>query len=149
MDLVASAPSPPPRAGWVTLFHRANHRGERLGACIWVTVWRRPDLDTTAGASLAHALVEGLIGMLAPGTTVRALVLDLRYAPSIHGPATQASLGKLFRACEQAGAVLGVLHGGEALAALQLGRLVREHAPRLGQVLRDPSAAEALAQGAG
>lgn len=145
MDQPATA-TPRPREGWTTLLEQANARVERRGRCLWVSVWRRPDLDTATGAALALALVDHLLERLTGPATLRSLVLDLRQAPPVNGPATQESLGRLLTACEQAGVTAGMLHGGEGLAALQLGRLVREHAPRLGRLLADPAAAEALTQ---
>src|SRR5687767_5755679 len=96
-----SAPSPPPpRDGWRTRGEQANHRIEQKGKALWVTVWRRPDLDTATGAALALALVDGLLATLAGPGALRAIVLDLRQAPPISGPATQSSLGRLLAACE-------------------------------------------------
>lgn len=99
------------------------------------------------GAALAQALVSTVLGKLAelagPGS-LRVVVLDLRQAPPVNGPSTQQSVGRLLAACEQAGVIPAFLHAGEGLAALQLGRLVREYAPRLGQVTQDVEAAEAL-----
>jgi len=124
----------------------ANHRVEQRDRCLWVTVWRRPDLDTATGAALAQALVSTLLDKIGGPASLRAVVLDLRQAPPINGPSTQQSLGQLLAACEQVGVTPALLHGGEGLPALQLGRLVREHAPRLGQVSSDLAFAEALAQ---
>jgi anti-anti-sigma regulatory factor len=135
---------PRPRDGWTTLGEQANHRIERRGRSLWVSVWRRPDLDTATGAALAQALVDTLLAALAGPAGPRTVVLDLRQAPPISGPATADSLGRLMHACEQSGVTVAIVRGGDALAALQLGRLVREHAPRLGQVLEDAAAAEAL-----
>ncbi|HEY0132577.1 MAG TPA: hypothetical protein VGB85_00820, partial [Nannocystis sp.] len=78
--------------------------------------------------------------------SLRAVILDLRQAPPVNGPSTQQSIGRLLAACEQAGATPALLHRGEGLPALQLGRLVREYAPRLGQAISDLAVAEALAQ---
>lgn len=136
--------APPPREGWTTLVEQANHRVERRGRSLWVTVWRRPDLDTATGAALAVALVDAVLARLSGPANLRALVIDLRQAPPVSGPATQQSLGRLLATCEANNVALAVLHGGDALAAMQLGRLVREHAPKLGQLLADPAAAEDL-----
>lgn len=140
----ATPTAPDLRRGWTTRFERANHRAEQRHSCLWVSVWRRPDLDTATGAALAQALVDDLLAALDERSTLRTIVLDLRHAPPVSGPATQASLGRLLSACEQAGVRVVALHGGEALAALQFGRLVRESAPRCGQVLRDVAQVEAL-----
>jgi hypothetical protein len=135
---------PTQRRGWTTRFERANHRAEQRARCLWVSVWRRPDLDTATGAALAQALVDDLLAAIGERSALRTIVLDLRQAPPVSGPATQASLGRLLAACERAGVRVVALHGGEALAALQFGRLVRESAPRCGQVVRDVEQAEAL-----
>ena len=99
------------------------------------------------GAALALALVSTVLGELAelagPGSLC-VVVLDLRQAPPVNGPSTQQSIGRLLAACEQAQVIPALLHAGDGLAALQLGRLVREHAPRLGQVTHDAEAVEAL-----
>jgi hypothetical protein len=127
----------------------ANHRIEQRDRCLWVTVWRRPDLDTATGAALALALVSTVLGQISgsAGTAgLRAVVLDLRQAPSVNGPSTQHSIGRLLAACEQAGMTPVLLHRSEGLPALQLGRLVREHAPRLGRASDDVAVAEALTQ---
>lgn len=147
MEQPATPPGPRPRDGWDTVVETANHRVERRGRYLWVSVWRRPDLDTATGAALAQALVSTVLGKLAelagPGS-LRAVVLDLRQAPPVNGPSTQQSIGRLLAACEQAQVIPALLHGGDALAALQLGRLVREYAPRLGQVTADAATIEAL-----
>lgn len=144
MDDRVSPMMPAPRRGWTTRFERANHRAEQRARCLWVSVWRRPDLDTATGAALAQALVDDLLAALGERSALRTIVLDLRQAPPVNGPATQASIGRLLSACEQAGVRVVALHGGEALAALQFGRLVRESAPRCGQVLGDVAQVEAL-----
>lgn len=136
----SSPPWPRPRDGWTTLLERANHRIERRGHGLWVTVWRRPDLDMAAGAALAMAMVDAVLERVA---RVRTVVLDLRQAPPVSGPTTQRCLGRLLAGCEEVDVLPVVLHN-EGMAALQLGRLVREHAPRLGTLSVDEAAAEAL-----
>ena len=125
----------------------ANHRVEQRDRCLWVSVWRRPDLDTATGAALALALVSTVIGQISGpvgGASLRAVVLDLRQAPPVNGPSTQQSIGRLLAACEQAGVTPALLHRAEALPAMQLGRLVREYAARLGHATDDPAVAETL-----
>ncbi len=150
MEQPATPPGPRPRDGWDTVIETANHRVERRGHDLWVSVWRRPDLDTATGAALAQALVSTVLGELtavegvAGSSRLRVVVLDLRLAPPVNGPSTQQSIGRLLAACEQAQVTPALLHGGDALAVLQLGRLVREYAPRLGQVTADLASIEAL-----
>ena len=110
---------------------------------MWVTVWRRPDLDMRAGASLAMAMVDAVLERMLAPVKAFAVVLDLRQAPPVSGPTTQQCLGRLLAGCEREEVAPVVLHN-EGLAALQLGRLVREHAPRLGKLIVDPTAAEQL-----
>lgn len=135
---------PRPRDGWTTLGEQANHRIERRGRSLWVSVWRRPDLDSATGAALAQALVDAVLAALAGPAVLRTIVLDLRQAPPISGPSTADSLGRLIHACEQASVTIVVVHGGDPLAILQLGRLIREHAPRLGRLLEDAAEVEAM-----
>lgn len=105
-------------------------------------VWKRPDLDSAAGARDAAIMVATLAD-LAP--KVHSLVFDLREAPLIAGPKTVDALSGLFRTYESAGARFAVIVTTEPLQTLQFRRLLSSYAPTKGRLMFSPEEAEAWA----
>ena len=110
----------------------------RNGIAIW-TVWRRPDLDTAAGAALAERQAVESARLLVRG--VRGLVFDLTEAPDIAGPKTQAAIGNILSPFEKMRVPIAVVVG-SPMQVLQLGRLVSEHAATMGVVYNSVPDAE-------
>jgi len=107
-----------------------------------VRIWRRPDLDSETGAKNAARIAEE--GARLPGRGVRAVLLDVRDAPSVAGPKSIASMGALMAAWAAARVRIVVLVGpDDAMKSLQFTRTVTENAPRDARVVKD--AAEAAA----
>jgi len=105
-----------------------------------VTVWRRPDLDSAAGARAAGELAREVAAL--PRKGVREIILDLSEAPPVAGPKTTESLGQLLRTAASAGARIAVVVGGDAVQKLQMKRLVADNAPAQARVVTDAEAAE-------
>lgn len=105
-------------------------------------VWSNPLVSVDEGAREA-ALVETHLTTLVRDPRVQGALLDLRDGPVIAGPRTQASLRRIFRQFDRASRAVAVAVGDSALQRMQMARLVKGSAPRLGKVLRGLSQAEA------
>ena len=112
-----------------------NYRFEVEAGHAYCKVWRRPDLDSSAGADLAEEKIQ-LFVELAEHHAVHTLLLDLRVAPSFVGPRTQRALGEAFHAFERARKPLGVVTA-SAVQGLQVQRLLALHAPLSGRDFHD------------
>ena len=97
-----------------------------------VTVWRRPDLDSAAGARNANEMAA-VVRKVTP--QLATLVLDLRDAPVVAGPKTVETLGELLRGCETSGVVVAVALSGDPVQLLQFRRLVATYAPTKGKAV--------------
>ena len=105
-----------------------------------IRIWRRPDLDSETGAKNAARIAEEAARLPARG--VRAVLLDVRDAPSIAGPKSIASMGALMAAWAAARLRIVILVApDDALKTLQFTRAATENAPRDARVMKD--AAEA------
>ncbi len=98
------------------------------GIAIW-TVWRRPDLDTTTGAELAEQQATEAARLVSEG--ISGMIFDLRSAPDIAGPRTQAAVGDLLAQFERRKIPVAVVVE-SPLQSLQFARLVAEHVPTMG-----------------
>ena len=112
-----------------------NYRVELDGDVAHCRVWSRPDLDFAAGARLAEQKVA-ICRSLATGEA-RGLLFDLREAPKVTGPKTQASLEQILSAWESAARPVAVIVSPASLQKLQLSRLARDSAPRHAEVFVD------------
>lgn len=113
-----------------------------------IKIWRRPDLDSETGARNAARISEEA-GKLA-GRGVRAVLLDVREAPSVAGPKSVASLGAMMAGWSAANMRVAILLSSEdPIKKLQFNRVVTENAPRGARVLTDATeAAQWLASSA-
>ena len=102
-------------------------------------VWRRPDLDSSAGAADAQGMVKQLKLLAATLTT---LVLDLREAPSVAGPKTVETMEELFATCEKLRVKVAIVLSEDPLQLLQFRRLAETHAPQFGMVSTNLEAVE-------
>lgn len=123
-----------------------NYLIEVDGKLAKARVWKRPDLDSAAGAHHAAIMVATLTDL---ASKVRSLVFDLRDAPVIAGPKTVDALSGLFRAYESAGARFAVIVTTEPLQTLQFRRLLSSYAPTKGRLTFSTEEAEAWAAAAG
>jgi hypothetical protein len=88
-------------------------------------VWRRKDLDSDAGARCAEEMLAHLERLAeSPGT--RGFVYDLREAPGVAGPRTQAAIGRTLTVWAQAGRRTAIVVGEVSLRRLQMQRIVSE-----------------------
>lgn len=105
-----------------------------------IRIWRRPDLDSETGAKNAQRIAEEAAKLPARG--VRAVLLDVREAPSVAGPKSIAAMGALMAAWAASRLRIVILvNADDALKSLQFSRTVTENAPRDARVMKD--AAEA------
>ncbi len=99
-------------------------------------VWRRPDVDSVTGARFAEEKIAHL-RRLAIGQA-KGLVFDLRDAPPVVGPKTEAALGSILEIFEGVRKRITMLVSDNSVQQLQIKRLVTKHAPRFGRVDTDP-----------
>jgi hypothetical protein len=118
-----------------------NYSIELEAGLAYCRVWARPDLDSVAGARFAREKI-GHFETLARGEA-EGMVLDLTLAPPVTGPSTQASLGQMLAAWENAKRPIAVVAGARPIQLLQLRRLVAHHAPHCGSVFGESTDARA------
>lgn len=106
-----------------------------------IRIWRRPDLDSAAGARNAARIAEEAAKLPARG--VRTVVLDVREAPPVAGPKTLESLGAMIADWAAAHIRVAVVVSEEAIMALQFKRLLAENAPLGGRVFSGMAQAKA------
>jgi hypothetical protein len=105
---------------------------DRVARC---RVWRRPDVGSVEGAAFAEEKIAVAQRLLAePAAVVGGFVLDLRDAPPVVGPRTEDFLRRMLGMWEIARRPVAVVVGDNATQSLQVGRLVRSHAPAMGRV---------------
>lgn len=104
-----------------------------------IRVWSRPDLTAEEGARAARQIALVFSGLL---SKVRTLLIDLREAPTVGGPASLESLGEFARACERARIRIAVLVSDGALQHLQVNRIAKDCAPEMARVFRAPADAD-------
>lgn len=117
-----------------------NYLIELHGKRASARVWKRPDLDSAAGARDAAIMVTTLTDL---ASKVASLVFDLRDAPVIAGPKTVDALSGLFRTYENAGAKIAVIVSTEPIQTLQFRRLLSSYAPTKGRLTFTTEEAEA------
>ena len=94
-------------------------------------VWRRRDLDSSAGASSAEEISQ-LLQALAQEPEVLSMEFDVRQAPAFIGPRTQLALGEGFAAFETRRKPLAIV-ASAAVQGLQFQRVLAVHAPLYGR----------------
>ncbi len=105
-----------------------------------IRIWRRPDLDSETGAKNAQRIAEEAAKLPARG--VRAVLLDVREAPSVAGPKSIAAMGALMAAWAASRLRIVILvNADDALKSLQFSRTVTENAPHDARVVKDPAEA--------
>ena len=118
-----------------------NYRFELADGRARCTVWRRPDLDSAAGASSAEEMLVHFRA-LAADPTVASLLLDIRKAPPFSGPRTQKVLCLVFAAFERGRTPIAVLPA-SVVQGLQIQRILTDHAPLFGRDFSSAVLAEA------
>lgn len=120
-----------------------NYQIDLVKGIVSCRVWRRPDLTREEGAKFAEEKVEILVRLAqGPRAMAKALLFDLRLAPSSWGPITQAALDKIFTAWEVAGRRLGVLLADEPLQLMLIKQSFKSTAPTMGQTFTSETEAE-------
>ena len=128
-----------------------NYQIDLVKGIVVCRVWRRPELSREEGAKFAEEKID-VLTRLAEGTRAmaKALLLDLRTAPSSWGPMTQAALDKIFIAWEISGRRLAVLLAeGEPLQMMLIKQSLKQTAPTVSQTFTDEQEAEAYCTGRG
>ncbi len=118
-----------------------NYRFEVVDGRAECTVWRRPDLDSDAGARSAEEMLVHFRA-LAEDPGVLSLLVDIRQAPPFSGPRTHKVLCLAFTAFEQARTPIAVLPA-SVVQGLQVQQSLSLYAPLYG---RDFSSASAASQ---
>jgi hypothetical protein len=110
-----------------------NYRIEIVSGIAVCTVWKRPDLSRDEGAALAEEKVEHH-QRLASGSKLvaRAMILDLREAPTQWGPSTNESLASILRFWQNEGRRAAVVTADDFVQRL----LVRQLAQNVGLLVR-------------
>ena len=122
----------------------SNYRVSLDGKVASAVIWKRPDLSAQEGAEAARELAVYMETLARKhAETATAAIVDLREAPPVAGPKTQAHVAAIMHAWELAGRRIAWIVGDSPLQQLQIKRLVREHSPRMGTVVT--SIAEARA----
>ena len=103
-------------------------------------VWRRPDLDHDAGARCAEEMLER-IRDLALSSEATGFVYDLREAPPVAGPRTQAAIVGIVALWVEGGRRVAIAVGDASLRKLQMQRLVSEAATQEAAVFDEPDEA--------
>lgn len=111
----------------------------------YVRVWRRPDVDSETGARFAE---EKLAHLRVLARRCKGLVFDLREAPPVVGPRTEATLAAVLSMFDGARKRCAFLVGGNPVQQLQLRRLIAAHSSPHGRVESDLVKARAWARGA-
>jgi hypothetical protein len=112
-----------------------NYRVELDAGVALCTVWGRPDLDFETGARLAAHKVT-ICRSLAAGPAL-GFLFDLREAPKVTGPKTQASLEQIVGIWEAAARPIAIIVSPASMQKLQLTRIARDAGPRHAEVFID------------
>jgi hypothetical protein len=121
-----------------------NYRVSLEGRVAQAVIWKRPDLTMQEGADSARELAVYMDTLAKKhAETAAAAIVDLREAPPVAGPVTQSHLAAIMESWEQVGRRVAWIVGESPTQALQIKRLVREHAPRTGAVVTSPAEARA------
>ncbi len=123
------------------LVERANHRAEREEGLLLLRVWRDPQLAAEAAAVAFEQTIRELAPLVA---SIEHVVLDLRDAPRVVGPRTQASLGTLLAQFARLRRRIALISSDDALQQLQLRRLIAESAPQCAVLAMDEATASAF-----
>src|SRR4030095_12881107 len=111
----------------------ANYQFEIADTIATCRVWRRPDLDSNAGARCAQETIGHFRALALAGPTVaRAIILAVSDAPAVAGPRTLQAIGPLLEAWELVKRPVAVVIGPAPIQALQFRRLIVEYAASSG-----------------
>lgn len=99
-----------------------NYRIEPSHERLTARIYRRPELDTSAGADEVERMAEAI--RASTGVRVHGLLLDLTEAPTVIGPRTQATLQALLAEWVGAGRRAVLVVGPSAVQRMQIERLV-------------------------
>lgn len=103
----------------------ANFRFELdVRSILTCRVWKRPDLDAETGAALAHEMAA-VWARAGADAAVVAGVFDLREAPPVFGPRTEAAFRSMLE--RLGGKRIALLCGDNAVQRLQLLRIGAGH----------------------
>jgi hypothetical protein len=109
-----------------------NYRIDLVRTIAWVRVWKRPDLTREQGSELAREKIA-LLRKLAQGprSMAKAMLLDMRDAPTSWGPVTQAALTEILAAWETAGRRVSVLLSSDPVQGVLMRPLLKQVAPTM------------------
>lgn len=99
-----------------------NFAIDLIGTMAVCRVWSRPDTDSATGARFAQRKIAIFRRLAREGHC--GLLFDLRKAPSVTGPKTQAALAAMLVPWERACKPVALLLGPSPMQSLQMKRLV-------------------------
>lgn len=94
------------------------------GSRALIKIWRRPDLDSDAGARNAKEVAAEAVAL--HGRGVKEVILDLCHAPAIAGPKSVESLSAMFARWAAVKMRVAVLIVDDPMKTLQYKRIVAE-----------------------
>jgi hypothetical protein len=115
------------------------HRATLEGGLVRCVIRRARSASSDAIADEIERLAERL-KPLAP--TAAGIVLDVREAPGVAGPRSQAAVAAIFGAYARMRKRIAVVVGDDALKQLQMRRLLAESAPSHGVMFSDAADAD-------
>lgn len=110
------------------------------GARAIIKIWRRPDLDSAAGARNAQEIASEAATFAARG--VKEVILDLCHAPGVAGPRSVEALSGMFAKWAAAKMRVAVLIVDDPMKTLQFKRIVAEQHLQHAFVTTDEEKAE-------
>lgn len=99
-------------------------------ALVHVRIVKRPDITMEQGAGFAEELADRLVSVLIDSKiNARALILDVREAPTHAGPKTRAAVIRILTFWEKAAHPVAIVVGVEPIKQLQFQGMVTKNAP--------------------
>lgn len=119
-----------------------NFRITLEGSLVRCVVWATGDLDAARGATGAEEMVRTLESLAARGD-VRGTIFDIQGAPPVAGPRTLAALTRMLGEHERVGKRIAVQIGPSPSQRLQMTRVARDAAARVGRIVSSTNEAMA------
>lgn len=112
-----------------------NYQIDLVRTIAWMRVWKRPDLTLEQGAGQAREQRAQLVG-LANGSRAmaKALLLDLRAAPSSWGPITRGAIEESLAAWEAAQRRIAILLSHDPVQGVLIRPSMKQAAPSMAHI---------------
>ena len=112
-----------------------NYQIDLVRTIAWMRVWKRPDLTREQGAEQAREQRAHLV-QLANGSRAmaKALLMDLRAAPSSWGPITRAAIEESLTAWEGAQRRIAILLSSDPVQGVLMRPSTKQFAPTMAHI---------------